>query len=55
MLVRERGSGRTCRSTAKDSPIGCPGVGYGSWPTISTRTSDIGRVKARSTASPAGR
>ncbi len=55
MLPSDRGTGRTCRSTAKDSPIGWPGVGYGSWPTISTLTCDIGRSNARSTSGPAGR
>ena len=42
-------------ATEKLRPTGCPGVGYGSWPTISTRTSANGCLKARSTSSPAGR
>ena len=40
--ARLRGTGRTCGSTANERPIGCPGVGYGSWPTMSTRTSSSG-------------
>src|SRR6478609_4648307 len=55
MLRRLGGSGRTCPSTAKLRPIGWPGVGYGSCPTISTRTSFNGRWKARKMWSPAGR
>ena len=55
MLSRLRGSGRTSGATEKLSPTACPGVGYGSWPTMSTRTSSNGKVKARSTFSPAGR
>ena len=38
MLARLRGTGRTSAATEKLSPTACPGVGYGSWPTISTRT-----------------
>ncbi|KFD43483.1 hypothetical protein IU11_10795 [Cellulosimicrobium sp. MM] len=37
MFWSERGTGRTCGCTENDSPIGCPGVGYGSCPTTSTR------------------
>ncbi len=37
------GSAGRAASTANDSPIGWPGVGYGSCPTISTRTSSNGR------------
>ena len=55
MFCRLRGTGRTSRSTENERPTGCPGVGYGSCPTISTRTSSNGRVNARSTRSPAGR
>src|SRR5690625_4528664 len=55
MFTNERGSGRTWGCTEKDSPMACPGVGYGSWPTMSTRTFASGRVKARRTSSPAGR
>ena len=55
MLARLRGIGRTCGSTENDSPTGWPGVGYGSCPTMSTRTSANGWVKARSTLRPAGR
>ena len=55
MLPSDRGTGRTWRSTANESPIGWPGVGYGSWPTISTFARDIGRSNARSTSGPAGR
>ena len=55
MFWRLRGIGRTWRSTANDRPMGWPGVGYGSWPTISTRTSEYGARNARSTFSPAGR
>ena len=36
MFSRLRGSGRTSGATEKLSPTACPGVGYGSWPTIST-------------------
>ncbi len=54
MLRRLGGSGRTCASTAKLSPIGWAGFGYGSWPTTSTRTSFSGRWNARKIRSPAG-
>ena len=47
--VARRGPRRT-----RGRPRG-PGVGYGSCPTISTRTSAMGRVNARSTFDPAGR
>ena len=50
-----RGTGRTSGATENDSPTACPGVGYGSWPTISTRTVANGLVNARSTFAPAGR
>src|SRR5580692_9639409 len=55
MLTRLAGSRRTSGATEKLRPTGCPGVGYGSCPTISTRTSANGCWKARSTRSPAGR
>ena len=55
MLASERGIGRVSGATENDSPIACPGVGYGSCPTISTRTSSNGWVNARSTFAPAGR
>src|SRR6185436_14127834 len=55
MLASDRGIGRTSGATENDSPTACPGVGYGSCPTISTRASANGRVKARSTFGPAGR
>ena len=55
MLARLRGTGRTCGSTANERPIGCPGVGYGSCPTMSTRTSSSGAPNALSTRSPLGR
>ncbi len=54
MFASERGTGRTSAPTENARPTACPGVGYGSWPTTSTRTSAIGRAKARSTASGAG-
>ena len=47
--------GRTCgRRRSRARPDG-PASGYGSWPTISTRTSVEGRRNARRTFSPAGR
>ena len=46
------GIGRTSGATENDSPTACPGVGYGSCPTISTRTSSKGCWKARSTFAP---
>ncbi len=56
MFARLRGSGATCGWTEKHRPMGWPGVGYGSWPTMSTRTSsNDGDRNARSTALPAGR
>src|SRR5699024_23709 len=55
MLRRLLGIGRTWGATANDSPIGCPGVGYGSWPTMRTLTPANGCWKARNTCSPAGR
>src|SRR5262245_32485350 len=55
MFTRLFGSGRTSGATEKHRPIGWPGVGYGSWPTISTRTSANGCLNARSTFSPDGR
>ena len=55
MFASERGTGRVSGATENDSPMACPGVGYGSWPTISTRTSSNGRVKARRMFAPAGR
>src|SRR5918994_4652954 len=54
MLASERGTGRASGATENDSPTAWPGVGYGSWPTISTRTSSKGRVNAGSTFGPAG-
>lgn len=47
MFARLRGIGRVCGLTAKASPIGCPGVGYGSWPRTTTRTWSKGSWKAR--------
>src|SRR5580658_11321342 len=55
MLTRLPGSRRTSGATEKLSPTAYPGVGYGSWPTISTRTPANGSLNARSTFSPAGR
>src|ERR1700738_5143022 len=55
MLSRLRGSGLTSGATEKLSPTGCPGVGYGSWPTTRTRTCSKGNVNARNTFDPAGR
>ena len=55
MLLRLRGIGRTSGATENDSPTAWPGVGYGSCPTMRTRTPASGRVKARSTLGPAGR
>src|SRR5690349_540333 len=55
MLTRLFGIGRTSGATEKLRPTACPGVGYGSWPTISTHTSWNGCLNARSTCSPAGR
>src|SRR3954464_15351697 len=55
MLMRLFGIGRTSGATENDRPTAWPGVGYGSWPTISTRTSSNGCLNARSTFSPAGR
>ena len=55
MFSRLRGSGRTSGATEKLRPTACPGVGYGSCPTISTRTASKGNVKARNTFAPAGR
>src|SRR3954469_10059559 len=55
MLTRLFGIGRTSGATEKLNPTACPGVGYGSCPTISTRTSWNGCLNARSTCSPAGR
>ena len=52
MLSRLGGSRRTSGATEKLSPTGWPGVGYGSWPTMSTRTSSNGCLNARSTFSP---
>ena len=55
MFCSERGMGRTSGWTENDSPIGWPDVGYGSCPTMSTRTESNGRVNARNTSAPAGR
>src|SRR5215472_344219 len=55
MLTRLPGSLVTFGSTEKLRPTGWPGVGYGSWPTISTVTSSNGCLKARSTFSPDGK
>ncbi len=55
MLIRLAGIGRTSGPTEKLSPTAWPGVGYGSCPTISTRTSAKGCWKARSTFGPEGR
>src|SRR6266496_576082 len=55
MVTRLFGSGATSGATEKHRPIGWPGVGYGSWPTMRTRTSANGCLNARSTLSPDGR
>src|SRR5436305_15343461 len=55
MLTRLFGIGRTSGATGKLGPTACPGVGYGSCPTMSTRTSWNGCLNARRTCSPAGR
>ena len=55
MLIRLGGRRRTSGATEKLSPTGFPGVGYGSWPTISTRTSAKGCWNARSARSARGR
>ncbi len=46
MLRRLPGSGLTSGATLKLRPTGWPGVGYGSWPTIRTRTSSSGCWRA---------
>jgi hypothetical protein len=55
MLDSDRGTGRVVGDTENDRPTACPGVGYGSCPTMSTRTASNGWVNARSTFAPAGR
>src|ERR1700722_5412373 len=55
MLTSRPGSRRTSGATEKLSPTAYPGVGYGSCPTISTRTPANGCLNARSTFSPDGR
>ena len=55
MLTRLGGIRRVPGATEKLRPMAFPGVGYGSWPTMSTRTSSNGCLNARSTFSPAGR
>ena len=59
MLASDRGTGRVVGDTENDSPTAWPGVGYGSWPTISTRTAVEGlgeraqHVGARGQVAPA--
>src|SRR3984957_6660460 len=55
MLTRLPGSRRTSGATEKLSPTAYPGVGYGSCPTISTRTPANGCLNPRSTFPPDGR
>jgi hypothetical protein len=55
MLRRLAGSGDTSGATAKANPTADPGVGYGSWPTMSTRTSATGIDSERNTTSAEGR